>query len=264
MKRHRIIAELVDACNLRCALCWNRNRTGSGKQMSLETAAKILKRYDNPMCEIAWYNWGEPLLHKELETLAEMIGKSDARTIVSSSMSLPISDERLESLHNFDYVCFSLSGMTSDVYNIYHVGGDLGLVMNNLDRLSKLKLNNVKLRWLEHKYNSFQLPLAQDFANSLGFGFSSTKLNCEVEDLVGGFNHELLKVPKFPRKEHFCHIQYWDAIDVNGNYLLCCASHNVEIGYSVDDKVSRKELRKARSKTDLCATCRENEFWRMF
>ena len=27
-------------------------------------------------------------------------------------------------------------------------------------------------------------------------------------------------------------------IDVDGNYLLCCASHNVKIGYCIDDEVS--------------------------
>lgn len=264
MKHHIIIAELVDACNLRCVLCWNKNRTGSGKQMSLETVDKILKKYDNAIYEISWFNWGEPLLHKEFETFAEMIGKSKSQNIISSSMSLSLTNERLESLNNFNRINVSLSGMTPDVYKIYHTNGNFDLVMENMKRLAQLKSNRVTLRWLSHKYNIFQISLAQDFANSLGFQFSSIKLNCCVEDLAKGFNHELLRDPKFPRKEHFCHIAYRDSIDVDGNYLLCCASHNVKIGYSIDDEISRKELGKARSKMPLCIICRENEFWRMF
>lgn len=264
MKSNTIVAELVDACHLRCALCWNKNRTGSGKQMSLDTASKILRRYDDVSYKISWFNWGEPLLYKEFETFAEMAKKTNAINIISSSMSLPVSDERLESLRNFDSVCVSLSGMTPEVYNVYHTNGNFDLVMKNLRRLSQLKLNNVRFKWLTHKYNVFQLTEARRFARVLGFKFSHGDLNCCVEDLVGGFDHELLKVPKFPRKQHFCHIRYWTPIDVDGNYLLCCASQNVKIGYSIDDKVSSRELRKAKSKTALCGECDKNEYWRMF
>lgn len=255
-----VVAELVDGCNIRCALCWNRDRLLSGKQMTLETIAKILNRYDKH--EISWFNWGEPLLHSEFETFAQMAGKTTAKNVVSSSMSIPVSDERLDSLKSFDDVCVSLSGITSDIYKIYHRNGNLDLVMNNLERLSRLKLNNVKLKWLTHKHNMFQLPEARRLAESLGFKFAPIELNCCVEELVEGFEHELLKSSK--RKQHFCQIRYWDVIDVDGNYLLCCASHNVKIGYSIDDNVSRRELRRAKSKTDLCKACSENELWRMY
>ena len=255
-----VIAELVDDCYLQCALCWNRG--ASGRQMSLTTIAKILKKYDSD--EISWFNWGEPLLHKEFEAFARMAGRSNAKNIMSSSMSLPVSDERLRSLRNFDDVCVSVSGMTPDVYNIYHTNGNFDLVMKNLRRLAQLKLKNVKFKWLTHKHNVFQLSEARRFAEGLGFKFAPIELNCCVEDLMGGFDHELLRFPKFPRKQHFCHLRYWDVIDVDGNHLLCCASHNVKIGYSVDDKVSNRELRGAKSKTALCETCSKNEYWRMF
>ena len=257
-----IVAELVDGCPIRCALCWNRDRVLSGKQMSLGTISKILNRYDKH--EISWFNWGEPLLHNEFEAFAQMAGKASAKNVVSSSMSIPVSDERLESLRSFDNVCVSLSGITPDIYNIYHRNGNLGLVMNNLERLSRLKLKTVKFKWLMHKHNMFQLPEARRFAESLGFKFASIELNCCVEELVDGFDHELLKSPKFKRKQHFCQIRYWDVIDVDGNYLLCCASHNVKVGYSIDDDISPKELRNAKNKMALCTTCKENGFWRMF
>ncbi len=265
-----IIAELVDGCNLRCALCWNRDRKGPNKQMSLETADKILKRYDNPIYEIVWYNWGEPLLHKDFESFASMAGKSKAQNTMSSSMSLLLTDERLESLSNFDCVNVSLSGMTPDVYKIYHTNGDFDLVMENLKRLAQLKLNRIVLIWLTHKYNAFQTSMAREFANSLDFAFIEQQLNCCVEELVNGFNHELLRIPKYPYGGPSCRIQHWGIVDVDGNYLLCCASHNVKIGYSLDDEITifpfprNKILREAKLKTPLCLTCRENEFWRMF
>ena len=265
-----IIAELVDGCNLKCALCWNRDRKASHKQMSLETVDKILKRYDNPIYEIVWYNWGEPLLHKEFEAFADMAGKSKAQTTISSSMSLPLTDERLKSLSNFNRVNISLSGMTADMYKIYHTNGNFDLVMDNLKRLAQLKLQTIALIWLTHKHHAFQTAMAREFADSLNFTFIEQQLNCCVEELVDGFDHELLRVPKYPYGGHSCRIQHWDIIDVEGNYLLCCGSHNVKIGYSIDDMATmfpfprNKELREAKLKTSLCVTCRENEYWRMF
>ena len=260
-----IVAELVDGCGLRCALCWNRNRKGSMKQMSLETVGKILDKYNDPVHRIAWYNWGEPFLHNDFETFAEMVGESNAQNMMSSSLSLPITDSRLESLRHFDSINISLSGMTPEIYNIYHINGNFDLVMKNLKRLSELGLSGVSMTWLSHKHNAFQLPLAKEFANSLGFKFFVEQhLNCEVEDLVNGFDHELLKDPKYPNDGDACHIGGWDVIDVDGNYLLCCASHNVKIGYTIDDIEGENMLSDAKLNNPLCMDCREKECWRMF
>ena len=266
----KIIAELVDECHLRCALCWNRSRRGSGRQMSLETAAKVLNRYDDPIYEIVWYNWGEPLLHRKFEVVAEMIGKSKARNVISSSLSLALTDERLESLNNFDCINVALSGMTPDIYKIYHTNGAFDLVMKNIKRLAELKLSQVTLIWLNHKHNTFQMPLVQEFAVNSNFALVGQGLNCCVEDLVSNFDHELLRVPKYPYLGNSCRIQNWDPIDTDGNYLLCCTTHNIKIGYSINDEITRfpfprnKVLKEARLKTPLCITCRENEYWRMF
>ena len=59
-----IVSELVDGCHLRCALCWNRVRKGSFRNMSLKTVEMVLEKYGNEP-RIDWHNWGEPLLHKD-------------------------------------------------------------------------------------------------------------------------------------------------------------------------------------------------------
>ena len=256
----RVVAELIDFCNLKCTLCWNRNRVPSGKQMSIETVEKVLQKYNHPENEIAWFNWGDPLLYDNLEELSEMVKNSKCKTAVSSSLSMRVSDERMESLHNFGTVCVSLSGMTSDVYGIYHRNGNFELVMENLSRMSGMK--NIKLKWLGHKYNEHQKEEAKEYANKMGFKFEVILLNCEVEDHMNGFTHELLNTRI--KQNRFCRIRYWDLIDTEGNYLLCCASHNVKIGYSIDDNVSRRKLREARSETSLCQRCTEMGYWRMY
>ena len=254
-----ITAELVDACQLRCELCWNRNRTPSGRQMSLDTVAKILSQYKGR--RIDWFNWGEPLLHRQFIQVAEMI--HGTKSNISTNLSLPISDEMLNAMQLFRFVNVSLSGMTAEVYRIYHHGGDFNLVMSNLNRLANHKPKvNVRIRWLDHKFNKHQKEACQNFCVRAGFGFGCQKLNCEVEDLVAGFEHEMLSCNPSPDKS--CKLLSSIVIGVDGQYLLCCASHNVPTGYTIDDDINMTKLLAAKHKLPLCQTCQAKKLWKMF
>lgn len=256
-----IFAELVDGCNLKCALCWNRNRTGTFKQMSLETAKKIIKQYgSNHM--LCWFNWGDSLLYSDLETLSEMVRAT--KSAISSNFSMKISDERMKALLNFNTVYVSLSGITNKVYGIYNRGGDFDLVMSNLQRLSKLNHSRIVVRWESHYQNEHQTVKANFLFNNMKFFFEPTPLSCEVEELIEGFDHPLLKFPRFTRKGKSCRIMKWLPIDVDGNYLLCCASHNVKIGLNIDCIHSDYELMAAKMIIPMCETCRYYQYWRMF
>jgi MoaA/NifB/PqqE/SkfB family radical SAM enzyme len=233
--------------------------------MSLETAAKVLSKYRNSReQQIAWYSWGEPLLYKQFVELSKMV--RGTRSVISSNFSLNIPDTYFEGLQNFETVYISLSGLNADVYNIYHQGGIFDLVMRNIKKLSSYKCRRVVIRWLEHKYNKFQHEQARQFAESFGFRFEPTHLTCEVEELIEGFDHDLLRVPKFKETSDnaYCKQLRWTPIDVDGNYLLCCSSHNVKIGYTIDNEVSSRELRKAKLRTEICHTCNKRELWKMF
>ncbi len=258
-----IIGELVDFCKLYCAICWNRNRKGSGKQMELTTVQKILDKFGRT--RIGWYNWGEPLLHTEFPKIAEMVKKS--YSCISSSLSLDLEDSYFDALHNFKVIYVSLSGMTEEVYKIYNRGGNFELVMSNLRKLVARNKNRIVLVWQGHPFNVHQKEECKKLCMDLGIEFSPTTLNCEVEDLVMGFNHALLKSPKFKENRPYFNCQLLFntlPIDVDGNYLLCCASHNVKTGYTIWDDISPGELFRARAKQDLCITCQDAGFWRMF
>jgi hypothetical protein len=179
---------------------------------------------------------------------------------------LNVPDSYFDGLQNFETVYISLSGLNQDVYKIYHQKGNFDLVMKNIHKLATYRCRRVVLRWLEHKYNKFQHEQARQFADGLGFQFEPTPLTCEVEELIKGFDNDLLRIPKFKETSDngSCRILKWTPIDVDGNYLLCCASHNVKIGFTIDDDVSWRELRRARMKTEVCQKCRENKYWRMF
>ena len=231
--------------------------------MSLKTVDKVLLRYGNVSSQtISWFNWGEPLLHREFEIFAGMV--KGTRSAISSNFSLRITDARMESLQNFRTIYVSMSGITPELYQLYNVGGDLSLVMSNLKRLSALKCRRVIIRWESHRYNAHQQAKAKDMAEGFGFGFEPILLNCMVEEQIEEFWHPLLSCSYIHKRPGKCKMLKWTPIDVDGNYLLCCASRNVKIGYNIDDNVSDADLVAARLKTDLCTICRDRQYWRMY
>jgi len=92
--------------------------------------------------------------------------------------------------------------------------------------------------------------------------FHSQSLNCEVEDLVNGFEHELLQ--GVHSSGRYCRLLDSVVIGVDGRYLLCCASHNIPTGYTIDDDITLEQLVAAKSKLPLCHTCCERQLWKMF
>jgi len=254
-----VVAELVDGCQLKCTLCWNRNRVGSFRQMELTTVEKILNRYGNQ--RIDWFNWGEPLLHKRFPTIAGMI--RGTRSCISTNFSLSIPDSYFDLLQNFKTIVVSMSGITEPVYNLYHKGGNFNLVMENIKKLSDKKKTRLMVRWLGHKDNEFQYQEAVEYFNNIGYEVEKITLNCEVEELLEGFEHPYLK-PRENNRESSCPIIKRPTIGVDGQYFLCCASHNVPTGISVFDDFTDEEIINIKMDIDLCKRCREGKYWRMF
>lgn len=255
-----IIPELVDGCQLRCALCWNRKRKPSNKQMQMPVIEKILEKYNN-YYRIEWFNWGEPLLHNRFPSIARLIKGTNSR--ISSNFSLPLSDEYLRALNNFKVVYVSISGMTPDIYNIYHKGGDYDLVMYNLQKFINIAETSITIRWLPHDKNEHQYDRCRRFCEDNKMKLERLSLNCEVEDLLNGFEHELYDHNKPLRNLKSCKILNWVPIGVDGQYFLCCASHNIETGYTVFDDITVEELISVKKKIPLCVQCQQCQLWKM-
>lgn len=258
-----VLAELVDQCNLKCALCPTRFRYQSGKQMALSTVEYIVKKYTGRW--MYWYNWGEPLLHKDFMRVADLIKGSQSR--ISTNLSLKLDYEHFKAMRKFEVVTVTLSGMTQEIYEMNHCGGNLDLVMKNIETLLSIRKNprDTVINWLSHKYNEFQKPLIEEFCKKRDVVFNPCFMVCTIEELDEGFEHEFLVSPKFQSTgRDRCRIANWIPIDVDGDYTLCCSTQNVKVGYNVYNDVSESELIAARYRTDLCIRCREKELWRMF
>lgn len=253
-----VVAELVDGCRLKCTLCWNRNRTPSLHPMPLLLVGHILRKYRGKRIE--WFNWGEPLLHPDIVTIGDMVKGSNSS--ISSSFSLPLSDEVLDAIQNFRRIYISSSGLSPEYYNHYHRGGRCRLVMTNIHRLLERRRTRIIWRCASHPDNASHIPKVAAFCRDHDIEFEECVLNCEVEEIIAGFRHPYLRAPhRAPRR---CRMLGWDVIGTNGDHLVCCATHNIPVGLSVMDNPTPDTIIAAKSATPVCFECQRRQHWRMF
>jgi len=250
-----IMPELVDGCRVKCKLCWNSYRYPPMTEMPLEIVEKVLERHHGD--KIEWFNWGDPLLHKDIYKISEMVRFTNSR--ISSSLSLMMDEEKFAAVKNFKSIIVSISGMTGSVYNIYHRAGLFSLVVSNLHQLIRRE-NNIIIRWLGHKYNQHQYAQCKQFCEKHDLRFDPILLNATVEDMMNGIEDDLIGDKHSDAGK--CRLLKWVPIGVDGSYLLCCASHNIKTGYTIFDDITPKQLLQRKLEMPFCIKCRERELWR--
>ena len=253
-----VIAELVDRCNLRCALCWNRDRVMTSRTMSLSTIEKIVERYREQ--KIAWYNWGDPLLYPQFEAFSKIVQGTES--YISTNLSLFLEDSTLEALNRFHTIIVSLSGMSQVVYQKYNCGGDIKTVLDNLLRIANKKSTTVKIRWQQHPENKEEKLQCEELCKDLDLVFEPITLTCCVEDILTGFCHRFLGKRKSTQPS--CKSLREIAINTQGEYLLCDHTQNVGLDLFLNDDVVDEEIYQAKLKHSLCKRCRKHNAWKTY
>lgn len=146
---HSYLIDIVGTCNLRCPTC----PTGNMRQESPSSEAVVpigfmpLSRYEAILQKIAvecggvetrivLYNWGEPLLHPEIEKIISLTNQyKNFRCILSSNLSHEkVNLGGIVRANPFS-MRISLSGYHQKNYGISHRRGQIDLVKSNMWRL---------------------------------------------------------------------------------------------------------------------------------
>jgi len=126
---------------------------------------------------IVWYfSTGEPLLHKHFADLVSTSKNQEIFSAISTNLSLPLSDKRIEDLilSGLRMIMVSLDGATEETYSRYRIGGKFDLVLENIRRLVKrkrelgLEFPLIEWRFLRFRHNQHEEDVARKMAISLG------------------------------------------------------------------------------------------------
>jgi radical SAM protein with 4Fe4S-binding SPASM domain len=143
--------------------------------MPLSTFKKIIDETGKYLISIDLFNWGEPLLNKDIY---EMIAYAHGRNIVTSVSTnfQHFSEEHAEKLisSGLDILILSIDGASQESYEKYRVGGDFRKIIENISLLVNKKKERgsrhpyICWQFLVMKHNEHEVEAARRMARELG------------------------------------------------------------------------------------------------
>lgn len=184
-----MLLDPVSACQLQCPMCptglENRGSVADDRERFRQRGLMDTGLFDAIVDELGpWlyfvnlYNWGEPLLHKQLPRFVQRLNDHQVATDIHTNLSLPLREEMLASLlaAGVDRVEASIDGFSQGTYGRYRVRGDFALARDNLVRLAQLRDRmglQTQLVWnfLVFRYNENEIGEARRFCADHGIEF---------------------------------------------------------------------------------------------
>lgn len=275
----KVVCEIVNGCHLSCPLCY-RGLDGHGdfKNMTPEILRQVLKKCvtllgDPASILFEVYNWGEPLLHKRFPQVAQIIREFGVAGQISTNFSMPVKEEVFESLVTcFKSIIVSCSGMSKKSYSVYHRGGNLGLVLSNLERLvaTRERLNSsadITMTYGLHLNNINELRRAREYCSSLKINFHELRLYLTTtEDYLTSRDVDTSLYIGGPTSQNIneCPIIDWIVIGTSGEFLLCCGTKNIKTGLTINDNFTLQDLLQAKKSIEICKLCRAQKIYKNF
>ncbi len=295
----KISIESGNLCNLRCPLCptGQQDKTARKGFITFDVFKRIIDETGKHLTIIRLYNWGEPLLNKDLLKMIQYAKERHIDIKISTNLSMKMEDKQIEALlkSGISKIYISCNGASRETYMKYHVGGDFDLVMNNMKRLNAKKHVlpecRTSLVWLFHvfKHNQHEINKARALAEKMGIKikvskmrpdmgkevFETTQQAIERDTAWLPDNPEFSVISKKRRKRIGCMLPWTETmINWDGNVLPCCAvySEKYAFGNILENSFAeiwnnemyvsaRKEiLGRKNTRHTICHTCKRSGY----
>jgi len=199
--------DIGNLCNLRCPFCVTGAKESTLEQgfMTFARFAILFEKIRHSAALISLYNWGEPLMNKELLPIIELAGSEQAKVHIDTNLSVhDFTDDYCRALVRSGlYSIFaSIDGVTQQVYQIYRVRGRLHRIFGNLERLQRVKAEMGSpfpiIGWQFHvsAHNEHEIPDAIAMAERLGIGIVFKRLNSPDPSWWSSLHEQSLMVLK--------------------------------------------------------------------
>lgn len=253
-----LLLDPASTCQLQCPMCptglENARKMPEGRQryrprtlLGRELFDAVLAELGDSLFFVHLYNWGEPLLNRDLTYFIRALAERGIATDTNTNLSLPLSDEAIDALvlSGIDRIEASIDGFSQESYGQYRIKGRFELARDNLLRLVRARDRlgsplEVVWNYLVFRFNEHEIEAARDFCTQHGIEFVRREASISPElreallpsyrqgEPLGGFN-ERCREPFIPaeieaRATGTCAWHYWYSIvNADGSVSPCCA-----------------------------------------
>lgn len=170
----RLVLEVTNRCNLRCAMCGQSHRDFHGTDLSIEHFCNTWPLWET-VHDVSLFGWGEPLLNPNLMNFFDAFWDYKTNVFILTN-GLLITPEMAEAwvLGGLTYLNFSLDGATAETYKAIRKGSDFNKVLRNIGGVVKtkreLKASNPYLRmvFVGMRHNIQEFPYFVELASLMG------------------------------------------------------------------------------------------------
>ena len=231
--------EPTNLCNLACPTC----PTGVGKikplpQMSLARFDRVLGALVPRLRNLALWNYGEPLLNRELPQMIAHAKASGVGVVKVSSNVHFLDEVRGGALlrSGLDVLILSVDGASQESYATFRKDGDFAKVADAIAWLcaEKKRLGLVKprieLQFIAMRHNEHELPRMRELAREWGVDRLRVKTVGADDDETKGLVPASRLLSRYaadgttPNVRHAFCTQAWDhtVVNVDGSVTPCC------------------------------------------
>ena len=174
----KLTIDPTNVCQLRCPLCptGQRVQDRSKGHAEYEMIKRLIDEVGDSLFFIDFFNWGEPLLNPHTEDLLLLASQKKIVSSMSTNLSLPLSDERLERLvtSGLNELVVAADGISTETYGQYRRQGKIDLVLDNLRRIIALKRRLgqttpiITWQFLVFSFNEHERGRVTELATELG------------------------------------------------------------------------------------------------
>ncbi len=257
--------ETTRACSLKCPPC----TLPKEKQFyPFDDYRQLIDRYKSFIYSVSLYDVGEPLLVRNISDYITYAHERKIGTLISTSLSIRKKNSFWDELaqSGLDRLVVSIDGISPTVYETYRVGGNLDLVLANLQKVihcKKVHQSRMVIEWqmIDFEWNRHEQTDAKKLAYELG---------CNVFRLIPeAFERRFTYKAQNRRRNKNCLLPYI-LLFVNAyNKVMPCykiVEGNPPIGdlnhQTLDEIWNGEEVFKIRSRRQICHrtpcnTCQE-------
>jgi MoaA/NifB/PqqE/SkfB family radical SAM enzyme len=179
--------DIAPACNLGCTFCVHSpaaipgnnllaDQKFSGLRMSVQDYTTLVEQVRGRSAAVALYYLGDPLVHLQLAEICTVTRSAGLNAHVSTNFSFRLSDERIRDLVTSgpSHLTVCVDGMTQDHYKLTRVGGQIDLVLSNLERLLALRRRlgqrspKVEVQFIKFQHNLSEVQAAEEWCRDRG------------------------------------------------------------------------------------------------
>lgn len=184
-----LLLDPASACQLQCPMCptglENAGRVGHGRTayrsrnlLGRALFDAVLDELGDTLFFVHLYNWGEPLLNKDLSYFIRELARRDIAVDTNTNLSLKLGDRAIDELidSGIDRIEASIDGFSQETYGRYRIKGRFDLARDNLLRLAAARDRlgrNTQLVWnfLVFRFNETEIEPASRFCADHGIEF---------------------------------------------------------------------------------------------